>query len=381
MADGYLTVDIVDVAYGGDGVARTPGGVVFVPGAFTGERVEITVTDRRKRFARGRLEAVLKPSPARRAPEGPVVPGMVYAGLDYAAEVALKDAQLRTLLQRIGRFAELPPMLPPVASPITLGYRNKLTVRSDGSRLGYVGEDNRTVVDVPFCPLSAAPINEALAAFRKEARPPAGSRTVFRWTPQDGVVRFPYGSDPKSLPLLHERLAGLDFEVAADAFFQVNPACAELLLADVQAKLCPCSCVLDLYCGVGLFGCVAARAGAEAVFGLETQASAVRAAKANARRLGVRGEYRCAPADTLPADMAAAPCWIVDPPRDGLSPALCRLMLRHCPEQIVYVSCGPDTLARDLKILSESYRIDSVRLFDFFPRTAHFETLCLLSRR
>lgn len=380
MSEERLAVDVVDVAYGGDGVARTPDGVLFVPGAFAGERVEVTVTDRRRRFARGRLEAVLKPSPARLAAEGPVVPGMVYARLDYAAEVALKDAQLRTLLQRIGRFAELPPMLPPVASPIALGYRNKLTVRSDGRRLGYVGEDNRTVVDVPFCPLSAAPINEALAAFREKARPLAGSRTVFRWTPQDGVVSFPYGSDPKRLPVLHERLGGLDFDVAADAFFQVNPACAELLLADVRARLRPCSRVLDLYCGVGLFGCIAAQAGAETVFGLETQASAVRTARANARRLGVRGDYRCAPADTLPADMAAAPCWIVDPPRDGLSEAMRSLMLRHCPEQIVYVSCGPDTLARDLKSLAKGYRVESIRLFDFFPRTAHFETLCVLSR-
>ncbi len=376
-----MTVEIVDVAYGGAGVARTADGVLFIPGAHRGERVTVEITERRKKFTKGKLLDIVTASPERIIPEHPIAPGMTYAHLTYPAEVALKQHQLETLLHRIGRFEGKLPLLAPVASPHFLHYRNKLTLRSDGKRLGYVGEDNRTIQDIDACPLSADPINEALTAFRKGRRPKAGSRVVFRYTPRDGVVHFPFGAPSDSLPTLTERLAGLDFEVAADAFFQVNPACAELLFAAVQARLRPCDAVLDLYCGVGVFGCVAAQTGIPRVYGVEVQASAVAAARRNAERLGIHAQYQCLPGEALPAASAKAPCWIVDPPRDGLSEAVRTTLLTHLPEQVVYVSCGPDTLARDLKALAPAYQIESLQLFDFFPRTPHFETLTLLRKR
>ncbi len=375
------TVEIVDVAYGGDGVARTPNGVMFIPGAHLGERVVVALTEQRKSFAKGRLLEVLTPSPDRIVPQINRVPGMTYAHLEYRAEVALKQRQLETLLHRIGKLEGQLPLLSPVASPKEQNYRNKLTVRSDGKRLGYVGEDNKRIIDLEYCPLSEEAINTALADFRKHRRPKAGTRTVFRYTPKNGVIHFPFGTPSEQLPVLEETLAGLTFEVAADAFFQVNPACAELLLAQVKANLRPCEALLDLYCGVGLFGCVAAQAGVKHIFGVETQASAIHAAQRNAKRLGISSTYVCASAETLPQKMAKASTWIVDPPRDGLSDAVRQAILTNHPEQLIYVSCGPDTLARDLKHLTSAYNIEAIQLFDFFPRTPHFETLTLLTAR
>ena len=374
-----MQVEIQDVGYGGVGVARSAEGVIFVPGAFTGEVVEIEILSQKKRFARARLLKVIQPSPYRVPSTVSPVPGMVYAELDYNEEVALKQRQLQALLARIGRL-EVASMLPPVAAPYPLNYRNKLTLHWDGRRLGYIGEDNRTVVDTPKCPLSHPSINALLAQLRadrlafKKLRP--GSRVTLRYTPQDGVVvglgRAPQGT-------LTETLAGLTLSVAADAFFQVNLPCAELLLNAFREAIKGANRVFDLYCGTGLFGFVAAQAGVKEIFGLETTPSAVQSAKLNAKRLGIKADYRCAPSECLP-EIPAADAWIVDPPRDGLSDEVRKNILEALPERLIYISCGPDTLARDLAQLTQAYRIDSMQLFDFFPRTAHFETLTVLSR-
>ena len=114
---------------------------------------------------------------------------------------------------------------------------------------------------------------------------------------------------------------------------------------------------------------------------METSASAVASAKANARQMGIKADYRCAPSECLPSHLPEADLWIVDPPRDGLSDEVRQNLLEYAPSRIAYISCGPDTLARDLAQLSTQYQIDSIQLFDFFPRTAHFETLTMLSLR
>lgn len=376
-----MQVTIQDVGYGGEGVARTEEGVIFVPGAFTGEVVEVEIVAKKKRFARGRLLNVIQPSPHRCPSPEKAVPGMVYADLDYAAELDLKQHQLATLLQRIGRLTELP-FLPPVAAPQTLHYRNKLTLHWDGKRLGYIGADNRTVIDTPSCPLSHPAINAFLAQLRadrfalKKLKP--GSRVTLRYTPHDGVV-VGLGCPPQGM--LTESLAGLTLSVAADAFFQVNLPCVERLAEAVREQLKGrAKRVFDLYCGTGLFGFIAAQAGVSEIFGLETTPSAVASAKANARRLGIKAEYRCAPSECLPDHLPKADAWIVDPPRDGLSEEVRTNLLEAAPEWVIYISCGPDTLARDLAALTPAYHIESLQLFDFFPRTAHFETLTVLRK-
>lgn len=377
-----MRLEVVDLAYGGEGVARTPEGVVFIPGAFPGEVVEATLTVRKKRFARAHLDALLTASPYRIRPETPVVPGMPYAELAYTAEVAAKQHQLEALLTRIGRLPVGDFLLAPVPAPLTAHYRNKLVLHWDGRTLGYVGEDNHTLVDTPHCPLSQGAINEALTQLRANPAPlrklRSGARVFFRYTPHDGT-HIGFGAPPTGS--LTEQIAGLTLSVAADAFFQVNPAATELLLNDFRNALAGTRRVVDLYCGCGLFGLVATQAGATDLFGLEVTPSAIASAKVNARRLGVTADYRCAPAETLSDALPPADCWILDPPRDGLSEALRAALMRHLPPRIAYISCGPDTLARDLRDLTPHYVIERMRLFDFFPRTAHFETLTLLHRR
>lgn len=408
---------IESIAYRGAGILRSAEGiVVFVHGGVcAGERVVARVTRLHARFAESELVTVESPAPERIAPvcrlvDGTRVPGCVYDHLAYPAELTAKQAQLTDFLRGAwrqtgradldGNPAAVP--LPPTPSPLPLAYRNKIVLhagRTNGVRaLGYLGDDNRTLVDIPRCPLACDGINHELAtlradpAFRRAVRD--GDDVTLRWTPANGVAAWIGRPSPHASPLTEHAFFG-DLEVPLDGFYQVNPAVADLLasaLAELAAREPP-HAVIDAYCGIGILGlAILSRLPSTSarLLGMETGRAAVAAARRNARRLGFAAEYACCPvADGIDAALAETgtdgTLAVLDPPRDGLDPATLRALLRHPPERIAYVSCSPDRLARDLARLCArdggAYDPVSVRLFDMFPRTMHFETLALLRRR
>jgi 23S rRNA (uracil1939-C5)-methyltransferase len=386
-----IEIEIHDVAFGGRGVGRHEGCAVFVPGTITGERVRVRLTKCRKRFAEATLLEVLTPSKDRIDPICSLCdrcPGCSYQHIAYPAEVGLKQAQLEGLLKRIGGLEDVA-FKEPIASPRELGYRNKLVLHAQRERkLGYFGEDNRTVVDVPACPLAAQQINDKLHSvranlkFMKQLRPNA--RVTLRWTETDGVLHW---IDRESG---QERLTEIspvgEIEVPRRAFYQVNPWAGALLVEHVTEVIesTKPAYLLDFYCGVGLFALAGAQHGVPHTLGVERAPTAIRAAKQNAKRLdlavefipeaveGVAGEAL----SKIDADDAMV---IVDPPREGLDKELVATLIEKHPATIVYVSCAADTLARDLKALSAGgYQIAECRLIDMFPRTPHFESVTVL---
>ena len=415
MDDDSVELSIERIAFRGPGVAHAGPVVCFVPETCPGERVRARIVRRRKNYWEARVEAVLEASPDR-LPEPDCrvftaegeskTPGCVYDHATHEAELRWKEEQLRDFLVRQARVPE-PALRPAFASPRHLNYRNKTVLHvarnAAGCRvLGYVGEDNETVSDQPRCPLSVEPVNEALADIRADesfwrfARP--GSRLALRHTPRDGVVvsvALPDGRlEPPELPPLAETapLVG-DLEVPARGFFQTNPAVGAALVEAVadEVRAAAPARFLDLYCGVGVFGLVAATLGVPSVAGAESGRDAAAAARRNAARLGLadRASFACADAaKALPGLLADGPAdgtlALVDPPRAGLAPDAVRALLAALPRRLLYVSCAPDTLARDLALLCApgggAFRLESARLFDMFPRTAHFETLCVLAR-
>ena len=415
MNEETIELTIERIAFRGPGVAHAGSVVCFVPETCPGERVRARVVRRRKNYWEARVEAVLEASPDRlpqpdcrvfTADGEAKTPGCVYDHATHEAELRWKEEQLREFLERQARLPD-PAIAPAFASPSRLNYRNKSTMHvarnAAGRRvLGYVGEDNETVSDQPRCPLSVDPINDALADIRADesfwrfARP--GSRLALRHTPHDGVVvsvALPNGSlEPPELPPLTETAPVVgDLEVPARGFWQMNPAVGTALVEAVADEIRAAAPVrfLDLYCGVGVFGLVAAALGVPSVAGVESGRDAIAAAQRNAARLGFAGRAAFACADAakaLPALLADGPAdgtlSLVDPPRAGLAPDAVRALLAAPPRRLLYVSCAPDTLARDLALLCApgggAFRLESARLFDMFPRTAHFETLCVLAR-
>lgn len=392
-----LELRIRSVAYGGKGVAEHDGKVCFVPHALPGEVVRATVRREHKTYTDMQLASVVSASTERREPACPLVtlgcPGCAYQHASYEEELRLKQGQLVDLLTRIGGI-DAGVVGPPVGAPHPLGYRNKLVLhaavdRGDGT-LGYVAEDNQTVVDVPRCPLAAEPINALLAELR--AKPGflrslrAGMDLTFRWTPADGAMHWRSKPDAKAVWLKEDTAVGR-VSVPRGSFFQVNPAVADLMLEHVLGILRASMAVrvIDLYGGVGLFAVAAARAGWREVVVVDSDEEAGRAAEHNLEltkakvRVLVQDAGRALP-KLLRADDPRT-VLIIDPPRAGLEPRVVSAIRAGQPGEVVYVSCGPDTLARDLRLLAAAgYAVVETRLFDMFPRTAHFESVTVLRR-
>ncbi|MBL7115918.1 MAG: class I SAM-dependent RNA methyltransferase [Kiritimatiellae bacterium] len=394
-----LDVTIHEVAYPGRGVARHDDLVYFVPGVLEGETVTIRVTRLRKRYAEADLVEVIKPSPHRIEPTCPLTkdcPGCRYQHMDYAEEVSTKQKQLASLLQRLGGLESLP-NIKIIPSPNKLGYRNKIVLhgqqQGEQAVLGYFGKDNRTVLDVDACPLACQAINDAITKVRDSGEvsiPKKDTLSVtFRHTEKEGVSCW-HDRPPHGVLLTENTVMG-ELEVPAGSFFQVNPGVCDALISAIQAivEQSGYQRVLDLYAGVGVFALAAARAGAPRVIAVDTDRRAIAAARRNAVSLDIH-QFRTSAmrADEALNKIASEndnlrdTCIIVDPPRAGLSPNAIEQLKEMNAGCIIYISCAPDNLARDLrKLTAESYTLEDVQLFDMFPRTPHFETLVVLSQK
>ncbi|MCL1920749.1 MAG: TRAM domain-containing protein [Kiritimatiellaeota bacterium] len=397
------TCAIQTLAYGGDGIARIDGRVVFVPGTIPGETVRIRITQTKKNFARGEAVEILEPSPERIDPCCRVgadarVPGCVYDHLAYAAEVQAKQQQVEGFFRRIPHAEDA--FLPPVASPAPLHYRNKTALHAEatpeGFCLGYRQEPSHRVLDLPACPLADPSINDALNAFRASADArqllDPGGGIVFRTTPHDGAVWYSGDTRSPNCPdhLTAQSPAG-PMSVPHDGFWQVNPAVADALVRfvmDTFAQDAAAQDILDLYCGVGVLGLACMKRGGRRLAGIESGRAAVAAARQNAKAHGVEGRFtaRALGRDAVRLnEWMGAPCQttiIADPPREGMGKSVVQGIAASGAARIFYISCDPATLTRDLTLLLaiSRYRVHRIRLFDMFPRTAHVETFVELQR-
>ena len=378
-------------AYGGEAVGRLPDGrVCFVRGGIPGERAEVEIVTGKRSFARGRLLKVLNAVPERQVPECPLFaapgaggqccPGCSYQQVSPQLELEAKSRQLCGFLRRFRPGDEVE-VAAPFDSDRRYLRRNKLTL--SGPVGGYRGEDNRTLIRVDRCPLAVPEINQELESFRRrQTRFPA--RLTWRWTPRNGVREISAGG------WLTEELAEFgDFRVAASGFFQTNTFVAAELVRRVVALVAASGCgrLVELFCGVGLFSIAAAeRISGLRCSGVELEAAAVAAAEVNAESHGVADRCRFRAGDAaagvgrmLRESPAAETVLLLDPPRGGVTASLIAAASAARPRMIVYISCAPDTLARDLEgFAAAGYRLETVAMFNMFPATAHFETLAVL---
>ena len=410
------TVYIAKTVYGGDGLGRLGDGrVVFVPGAWAGEQVRAEIVEEKKHFVKARLVEVVESSPERlESASGSSdssissVPGMVYAGLSYKGECEAKESQLREFFERARLKVENFHSTPTPSTYAYLNYRNKVVYHFAKQRgkwvIGYRTEPSHEIVDVESDPLARPEINAKLGEIRKAVLtllttgPEAIRRdterkgnVTIRWTAKTGV-RWWIGDAPKGL-VLKETTCGRDFEVPADGFYQVNPEVGEELVKAVVAEYekdkSAAPDVLDLYCGVGVFGLCC---NPPKLTGIESGQQAIDFAKKNAQsqspdpRSLIPDPSRRFYAERVGQNLRrisinSRTTVIVDPPRDGMEPNVPKWLAESKAPRILYVSCDPATLTRDLKTICRTYDIESVRWFNMFPRTARFETLVVLKKK
>ena len=381
------------------------GRVVFVPGAFAGENVKAEIVEEKRHFVRARLVEVVEASPERLTPEqiaadlpdGPV-PGMVYSALSAKGEQAAKIQQLQEFFDR----ARIPiPAIRPSEAPSVFHYRNKVVyhfARENGAwALGYRTEPSHEILDVTSDPLARPEINAKLPEIRRHVMTllTQGAESVrqsvarkanvtVRWSAKSGVQWW-LGDAPQTPVVLKETTCGRTFEVPADGFYQVNPEVGEALAKAVVAEFrsAPTAEILDLYCGVGVFGLACAE-GDTRLTGIESGRQAVDFARRNAAAQGIASARFYAEQvgrNLRRIRVTDRTTVIVDPPRGGMEPGVPQWLADAKAPRIFYVSCDPATLMRDLKTICRNYDVASVHWFNMFPRTARFETLVVLRRR
>ena len=359
------TIRIDDIAFGGEGVGRVEDFVVFVPFVLAGELVEAEITEVKKRFARAKLLRVIEASPDRIKPLCQYYGdcgGCQYQHVEYAAQLRLKHKQICDVFERIGGFN--PRVVAPVVPcPQPYGYRNRIMIRSQwdkfkkGLNIGYIRADNRLVVDIEECKIAMPSLNEQIQHVRAHPPPKGGIKVVLRAPPEN-------------------------WEVPRDSFFQNNFFLLPKLVETVRECLREGGArfLVDVYCGVGFFGIELADLVEEFV-GVELDQLAIKAARRNATTHGRdNGEFLVGRAEELLPKLmerfsASATTVLLDPPRTGCPPESLELLKKTRPRQIIYVSCHPATMARDLNILCSEgvFELMHAIPLDMFPQTAHLE--------
>jgi 23S rRNA (uracil1939-C5)-methyltransferase len=455
-----LSLTIDDLAFGGEGVGRADGYVVFVPGGLPGDRLRVRLVQVRSRFGRGVIDAVEQPSPQRVTAPCPYFGrcgGCRLQHMAYPAQLAFKAKQVMDALERLGGLKDIP-VRPIIGAVETFGYRNKMEFTVARGALLPEGGEGRvrgqlvvglheadrydSVLDIERCLLQSDRMNALLG----EARAFFAERglTVYEQHTGEGLLRFlmlregthtgelmtnvvtsaPAVSElaplaarlqardagttsvvmnvnPKKASVavgveehllggrdhIREAMGGLTFQVSANSFFQTNTRQAERLFELVidSAGLTGSETVYDLYSGTGAISLLLARR-SRWVYGIEVAQAAVDDAGINAAANRVTnctfvcGEVRFV-LPSLIAKGVTAEVVVADPPRAGFHPKALHALITLGARRIVYVSCNPTTLARDLgELVRGGYRLEWVQPVDMFPHTPHIEAVARLER-
>jgi 23S rRNA (uracil1939-C5)-methyltransferase len=419
-------VTIHALSHGPAGVGRVDGKVIFVPGTVPGDEVEVAIDGEKKRYATGHVVRLLHPSPQRRTPPCPYIArcgGCPWQHVAYPEQLRAKEMAVREQLRRIGGIAD-PPMLPIIPAQQEWHYRHRVRLHERDGRFGFSPAQSHDVVEVESCLIAREDVATQLqaarvwgAALQTSVRqveivggePPGSTASSVvligeaegAWRPQDAAVCTNFLAD-------HPQITGLvlsgdgwrrkwgDTDVAFvpeqngkplyvsnGTFTQVTPAGNRALVASVLTlgAFRKEQTVIELYCGAGNLSLPIARR-ARSLIGIEQEREAVADARANAARLGLTN-VRFIPAPA-PAGMrhllregVRGDVAVLDPPRAGAAEVI-DLLPRSGASAVVYVSCDPATLARDLRRLqAHGYRVHAVQPVDLFPQTYHVETIAL----
>lgn len=423
---GRFEAEIEALAFGGDGVTHSPEGLtVFVPHAAPGDRAALEFTETHKTYARARIETLQSPGPGRTKPPCPVAGicgGCQWQHLDYSTQLKSKENFVAETLKRIGGFTE-PPLKPIVAAASPLAYRNKVTAQVSAGTIGFYKEGSHDLVPLPDsgCAIQTPGTDAALKFLSTRVNGIEGLRHVVvrgnakgetlialvshrplkievdSWLaglpglkgvvnniqPKPGNTVF--GPETRTMAgksFIIEEIEGIQFRLSATSFFQVNSSQAATMtrLLLESRNWAKGGQVLELYCGVGTLSLPLAKAGAD-LLGVENWSLAVEDARLNAQLNSLTARFECADAVEGFRLRPNAAVLLLDPPRKGLSPQVLEAIQKAKPAEIVYVSCDPASLARDLKALATGgWKLESVQALDMFPQTYHVESITVLRR-
>ncbi len=414
-----MELKIEGISHNGEGVDRNKGKVFFVPYAVPGEIVQVDIVEEKKKYSRAVLREVIKQSPHRTEPKCPYYyqcGGCSYQHVEYEQQLLLKKNITEETVKRIGGIS--------VKNLNTIGvqnpwnYRNKVVWhinKSPGNiKMGFYRYQSRQLISIDSCPLLLPKLNQISALVKNllpginpgeissimlrqsyntnqvilefvNCNPDKKTEKILSqeidviYEKKDGQIKLLTGSGS-----IKEKAGNYYFLLYSEYFFQVKPlqfspiinAVVEYLHLNKQNN------VLDTYCGAGMFALNVSEK-AFSVVGIDSSVSAIKNARKNAELNDIKNcQFITGFCESvLPRTESSFDRVIIDPPRTGLKPEVINSIVNISPERIVYVSCNPATLARDLKqFLLNQYQILSIQPVDMFPQTSHIENIAVLIR-
>ncbi|WP_195539124.1 23S rRNA (uracil(1939)-C(5))-methyltransferase RlmD [Eubacterium maltosivorans] len=438
-----ITMVLEDITHSGEGVGRIDNMIVFVDGGVPGDTVEIEITAIKKTYMTGKILKLIAPSGTRQEPPCPYFGrcgGCQLLQVQYDAQLAIKHKIVTDALERIGGIKDVP-VNAVIGMEVPYRYRNKAQFKISGKGVGFFAKRSHQIVPIEDCltqPESCVQVIETFNALLKdgcfelydEQQHTGFLRGIVQRTNEQGENMIVIVGNGKKLkhknkilqaiteripdvrsiylnvnttrgnavlgrknhlllgtPQIEERIGDLSFLISPNSFFQVNTRQTKVLydLVKRMAALTGTETLFDLYCGTGTIGLYLAREAAQ-VYGIEIVENAVLDAQENAERNQIenirfiQGKSETE-APKLTEEGVHPDVIVLDPPRKGCDPALLEMIKNLAVPKVVYVSCNPSTLARDLKILHEyGYQVQEVQPVDLFPGTGHVETVVLMSR-
>ncbi len=396
----------------GSGVCKVKGITVFIPKTLIGEEVRFRITEIKKNFARGKLIKILKPSKERTESLCPYYEECGGCDLRHQSDnknLEFKCQKVQNAVTRIGKInSKVSEIIPSFKNE---NYRNKASFKVEEDRIGFYGSGTYQLVDISYCRLLEDEINDALSIIRnyiKEHKNNIKAITIKHGNAMNDLLIDIYSINDKQDEKIVEYLKtkvpnlktivlngrtvygngyisqisnGLMFNCSFDSFFQVNPVTTEKLYktAIKEAKLSKDDVVLDLYSGTGTISCIVSKY-VKKVIGIEIVKDAVLDANCNKMINNISNvNFICGDA-TLEINKIKEKIDIifVDPPRKGVDRKAIAVMKKIAPKKIIYISCNPVTMARDLGYLKDLYDIKKIIPVDMFPKTNHVECISVL---
>ncbi|OIO33642.1 MAG: hypothetical protein AUJ70_02925 [Candidatus Omnitrophica bacterium CG1_02_40_15] len=400
-----MKITIQKIIYPGKSLGLSGNKIILTDEGIPGETVEIKPLEEKKNYIEAKTIKIINPSEFRITPAcshyqacGP------YQYIDYKTQAAIKESQLKEIFPNTPTIA--------IASPQIWGYRNKIKLtiiweNRKASLAYHVSESRDKFIQINSCCLVSENINKFLASFIeivnkeglnfikeieiRESRgqaclSPAKELILTTYPPikpNDNLAAL-FSEFHVKNNYIEETVLGKTLRIGPESFFQINVPMLEITLKEMQKsiRLDKKEIIADLYCGIGTFGIALSQLARE-VIGIESNPGNISFLKSNLKLNKIKNfklyEGPCEKIFPLMLTNSITTL-ILDPPRKGLDNMLCQNILLSSIKKIIYLSCNPVTLSRDLKILDRSYTIKTLFLFDFFPHTPHIETLAILEK-
>lgn len=391
---------ITKLNHTGEGIAKANGKIIFIEKTIPGDIITIKNEIDCKSYSKAEIDKIIKKSQDRIIPNCPYYEecgGCQIMSMSYEKQLQYKSEKVQNIFKKYCDLNISPNIIP----SLQFGYRNKITLQVKNGILGLLKSSSNTIVEIDKCLLISNNMNDIIKILKKNINTSELNKIIIKEATSGTMIIF-YGEVSKEDVIsnlkdyassiyinskciygnrtINDKLDKYTFSISPESFYQVNKAQTINLYNKVKEYLNKANNIMDLYCGTGTIGIFVSDK-CKRILGIEINKSSIIDANKNKKINNIENiNFKCGNVGDLINNKEKYNTIIVDPPRNGLDKKTRKEILKISPEKIIYVSCNPITLSRDIKELSTKYKLKDITLFDMFPNTYHVETIVLLQR-